>query len=180
VTLGFSLPARADVGASSLKLARTPASVWSGTGTNLSIAGRWAVTVTIQETATAVEVPLTVTTRSEPQAIATQTAPGQPTIYSISLTTGGKLQTYIDPGHPGINNVHFTFFRPGGQEESITNPHVIATDPNGQQQPMSLIRFSKGHFVVNAQLSSGTWTFAIDAQTRSGATISGHFDQNIK
>jgi copper transport protein len=179
VTLGFSLPARADVGASSLNLSRTPSSAWTGTGTNLSIAGRWAVTVTIQEAATAVEVPLTVTTRSEPQAISTQTAPGQPTIYSISLPTGGKLQTYIDPGKAGINNVHFTFFTPGGQEESITNPHVIATDPNGQQQPMALIRFSKGHFVANAQLSTGTWGFAIDAQTRSGVTVSGHFEQNI-
>jgi copper transport protein len=179
VTLGFALPSRADVGASSLKLARQSASVWAGTGTNLSLSGKWAVTVTVQEPTTAVEVPLQLQTRSTPQQITTQQVPGQPTIYNIALPTGGKLQTYIDPGHPGVNNVHFTFFKSTGKEEPIGTAHVTATDPQGNHQSVRLIRFDKGHFVANAHLDVGTWTFAIDAQTRSGVRVSGHFSQKI-
>jgi copper transport protein len=179
VTLGFTLPNRPDVGGSSLKLMRESQSMWTGTGTNLSLAGKWAVTATVQEATTAVEVPLTVQTKTQPQTITTQRVPGQPTVYTISLSTGGYLQTYIDPGHPGINNVHFTFFKASGEEEPITRAHVVATDPGGHNRPEKLIRFDKGHFASNAQLSTGKWTFEIDAMTRSGATVSGHFSQNI-
>ncbi|MEA2508959.1 MAG: copper transport protein [Actinomycetota bacterium] len=179
VTLGFALPSRANVGGSSLKLSRKAPSVWAGTGTNLSLSGKWAITVTVQERTTAVEVPLVLQTRSAPQQITTQKVPGQPTIYNIALSTGGKLQTYIDPGHPGINNVHFTFFKATGKEEPIGTAHVVATDPRGSHRPVKLIRFDKGHFVANAHLSPGMWTFAIDARTRSGVTVSGHFSQKI-
>jgi copper transport protein len=179
VTLGFALPSRANVGASSLKLAQRSPSVWAGTGANLSLSGRWAITVTVQERTTAVEVPLQLQTRSAPQQITTQKVAGQPTIYNISLPTGGKLQTYIDPGHPGTNNVHFTFFKSTGKEEPIGMARVIATDPTGNRQPVRLIRFDKGHFAANAHLSVGTWTFAIDAKTRSGVTVTGHFSQKI-
>ena len=179
VTLGFTLPDRPDVGGSSLKLSRGSSSMWTSKGTNLSLTGRWAVTVTVQEATTAVDVPLTVQTRAQPQHITTQSVPGQPTIYTISLPTGGNLQTYIDPGHPGINNVHFTFFKASGKEEPIASGHVIATDPQGHHRPEKLIRFDKGHFATNARLSAGRWTFEIDATTRSGAVVSGHFSQNI-
>jgi copper transport protein len=179
VTLGFTLPSRPDVGGSSLKLARRSPSLWTGSGTDLSLAGRWTVTAMVQEATTAVDVPLIVQTKTQPQTITAQHVPGQPTIYTISLSTGGYLQTYIDPGHPGTNNVHFTFFKASGEEEPITRAHVVATDPAGQNQPERLIRFDRGHFASNAQLSAGRWTFEIDARTRSGATVSGHFSQNI-
>jgi copper transport protein len=179
VTLGVALPSRADVGASSLKLTQKSDGVWTGTGTNLSLAGRWAITVTIQKTATALEVPLTLQTRTEHQHMTVQSVPGQPTVYSISLPTGGKLQTYVDPGHPGINNVHFTFFKSSGKEESIASARAVAMDPQGQRRRMKLIRFDKGHYVANQHLSPGKWTFEVEATTRAGISVKGHFSQSI-
>jgi copper transport protein len=180
VTLNFTLPARADVGASTLKLSQGAPGTWAGKGTNLSLPGRWAITVTVQEKSTAVEIPLKVQTRTAPQHITTQSVPGQPTVYTISIATGGKLQTYIDPGHPGINNVHFTFFASSGREEAIASAHVMATDPQGSHRALKLTRFDKGHFVANVHLSAGTWTFATTAKTRSGLSVNGHFSQQIK
>jgi copper transport protein len=180
VTLGFSLPAQANVGASTLKLSENAPGSWVGKGTNLSLPGRWAVTATIQERTTAVDVPLRVQTRTEPEQITTQRVTGQPTVYNITIATGGKLQTYVDPGHPGINNVHFTFFAPGGQEEAIASAQASATDPQGSHVPVKLSRFDKGHFVANIQLTPGRWTFSVTAKTRSGVSVTGHFGQQIK
>jgi copper transport protein len=178
VTLGFTLPAR-DVGTSSLKLEETSPGRWVAKGTNLSLAGRWMVTVTVQKGATAVEVPLIVQTRSEPQQISAQRVPGQPTIYTIALPTSGKLQTYIDPGHPGINNVHFTFFAASGGEERIASARAEAVDPQGRPRSLKLIRFDKGHFVANIQLTPGDWAFKVRARTSTQAIVNGHFSQNI-
>jgi hypothetical protein len=118
-------------------------------------------------------------TRTAPQQIVAQKAPGQPTIYTITLPSGGKLQTYIDPGHPGTNNVHFTFFASSGKQEAIRTARAVAIDPQGKKRAEKLIRFDKGHFVANAKLSPGRWTFEIDATTKGGMPVSGHFSQNI-
>jgi copper transport protein len=179
VTLGFALPSR-DLGMSSLKLHESSAAIWEGKGTNLSIGGRWTVTVKIQEATTAVEVPLTVQTRSQPQHITVQRVPGQPTIYTISLGSSGKLQTYIDPGHAGINNVHFTFFAASGKEQPIDSAQAVAIDPQGRSRPVRLIRFDKGHFVANIQLTPGAWTFKVHARIKTPqVVVNGHFSQKI-
>ncbi len=179
VTLAFSVPSRPGVGGSSLTLKRSSPSTWIGKGTNLSLAGRWVITATIQESTTAVDVPLSLHTRNLPEHITAQRVSGQPTIYTIALPTGGKLQTYIDPGHAGINNVHFTFFAPDGSEEAIASARVTATDPQGKRRPVKLIRFDKGHFVANITLSAGGWGFEVHARTKAGVPLSGHFSQQI-
>ncbi len=179
VTLGFSLPARPGVGGSSLTLKRSSPSTWIGKGTNLSLAGRWVITATVQERTTAVEVPLALHTRSVPEHITVQRVPGQPTVYTISLPTTGKLQTYIDPGHAGINNVHFTFFAADGSEEAIASARGTATDPQGKKRPVRMIRFDNGHFAANISLTTGRWAFEVHARTKAGVPVSGHFSQRI-
>lgn len=66
VTLRFQLQDRTDVGAgaSIVALSRDPDSHWRGSGSALSIDGRWTVTAVVQSIADAVEVPMElVTTR---------------------------------------------------------------------------------------------------------------------
>jgi hypothetical protein len=137
------------------------------------------VTAVIQEATGAVEVPLKVRTRLPPEQIQASKVPGQPTLYTITLPIGGTLQTYIDPGTPGPNQVHFTFFTAAGAEQPITSATASSTDPSDAQRPMKLIRFDPGHFVANATLSAGRWTFRIDATTNRGQPVTAYFSQTI-
>jgi copper transport protein len=63
VTLGFALPSRPAVNASTLKLSRAADGVWTGSGLELSIVGDWSVTVLIARPSGGVEVQLTLRVR---------------------------------------------------------------------------------------------------------------------
>ncbi len=67
VSLRFQLDGRPDVAAATLDLARDPDSHWRGSGSQLSIGGRWTVTAVVQTPTDAVEVPMElVTTANAP------------------------------------------------------------------------------------------------------------------
>jgi copper transport protein len=59
VSLGFSLPAKPSVNASTLQLRRASDGTWRGSGLELSIVGEWSVTVLVQQPSGGVDVPLT-------------------------------------------------------------------------------------------------------------------------
>ena len=56
----------------------------------------------IAQATTAVEVPLKLRTRLPPEQISVSRVPGQPTLYTIALSGGASLQTYVDPGEVGL------------------------------------------------------------------------------
>jgi copper transport protein len=179
ISLRFELPTRPDLGASTLNLKRTPNGAWQAQGSQLSIDGTWTVTAVITEASGAVEVPLKVRTNLPPEQIQVSKVPGQPTLYTITLPIGGTLQTYIDPGKPGPNQVHFTFFTASGAEQPIASATASSTDPADTQRAIKLIRFDPGHFVANQNLSGGRWTFRIDATTNRGQPVTAYFSQTI-
>jgi copper transport protein len=179
VTLKFSLPGHTELGSPSLDLSRRAPGVWTGEGTPLSMPGAWDVSVLIQGPAGSVVVPLKVQTRAPPQRVEVTRTPGQPTLYTITLPGGLSLQTYIDPGTPGNNVVHFTFFKASGDEEPIARATATATTPAGNTNDLPLIRFDPGHFVANTRLDEGNWRFDIQATTREGIPLSAHFEQTI-
>jgi copper transport protein len=179
VTLKFSLPGHPELGTPGLDLSRAAPGVWTGEGTPLSMPGAWDVSVLIQGPAGSVVVPLKVQTRAPPRHVEVTRAPGQPTLYTITLPGGLSLQTYIDPGTPGNNVVHFTFFRASGDEEPIARATATATTPAGNTNDLPLIRFDPGHFVANTRLDEGNWRFDIQATTREGVPLSAYFDQTI-
>jgi len=129
VTLKFSLPGQSELGTPSLDLSRKAPGVWMGEGTPLSMPGAWDVSVLIQGPAGSVVVPLKVQTRALPQHVEVTRAPGQPTLYTITLPGGLSLQTYIDPGTPGNNVVHFTFFQASGDEQPIARARPQRRQP---------------------------------------------------
>jgi len=178
VQLQFSFPNNPDV-ASTLQLKGGASGVWSGRGTDLSIDGPWTIVVLIQTPTASTDVTLHLRTRLPPEQITSQSASGQPTIYTIQLGGGLTLQTYVDPGKSGPNTVHYTFFQANGQEEAIAKASASSEAPSGTQQAMSLIRFDKGHFAANTTLTSGAWTFFIDATTTSGRQVAAYFRQTV-
>jgi copper transport protein len=179
VSLKFSLPSHSELGTPSLDLSRTAPGMWMGEGTSLSMPGAWDVSVLIQGPAGSVTVPLEVQTRVPPQHVEVTRAPGQPTLYTITLPGGLSLQTYIDPGTPGNDVVHFTFFQASGDEQPIASATATATTPAGHTHHLPLIRFDPGHFVANTRLDAGHWRFSIEATTKEGVPLSAYFDQAI-
>ncbi len=179
VSLRFSLPSKPGIGSSTLALKRAARGVWGGQGAQLSIDGTWDVSVVIQQATGAIEVPLKIRTRLPPEQIQVSKVPGQPTLYTITLPGGGTMQSYVDPATVGPNQVHFTFFTATGSEQPVSDATATATDPAGDDQPLSLIRFSAGHFVANAPLTAGRWTFRIDATRADGGAITAYFTQQI-
>jgi copper transport protein len=178
VALRFTPRGRPDVGASTLELSRAEDGLWKGQGSQLSIAGTWAVVGLVEGSGPAVTVPMELETRTAPQPVKVSEAPGQPTLYTITLATGGTLQGYIDPGRPGPNTVHFTYFSQSGDEQPAEEASARMTGPSGRSEALTLIRLGPGHFAANVDLEPGRVSFAIEAtaaRTRRG----GQFHQVI-
>jgi hypothetical protein len=153
--------------------------VWTGSSTVLAFDGTWDVTVLVQEATGAVEVPLEVTPHLPREQIQVSRVPGQPTLFTIALPDGGSLQTYADPGRSGANVVHFTFFKPSGDEQPIATATATAVTPAETEENLSLIRFDPGHFAANTDLQPGRWRFRIMATARDGTQYDAYFEQRI-
>jgi copper transport protein len=180
VELRFSLRDRPEVSGATLDLAHEDDGSWQAKGSQLSIDGRWAITALVQGPSTALTVPLELRTRTATPRVTVSRAPGQPDLYTIGLPTGGSVQAYLDPGRPGPNTVHFTFFTATGSEQPIDEAHARMTTPPGKPQTIELQVLSAGHFAANVNLQPGAATFTIKATPDRGAPISAGFSQQIK
>jgi uncharacterized membrane protein len=178
VALRFTPRGQPDIGPSTLDLTRSGDGLWRGQGSQLSIAGKWVVVGLIEGSGPAVTVPMELETRAVPQPVKVSEVPGQPTLYTVTLATGGSLQGYIDPGRPGPNTVHFTFFNQAGDEQPTDKARARMTTSGGSEA-LTLIRLGPGHFAANIDLEPGRVSFAIDATT--GRTQhNGRFEQRIE
>jgi len=186
VELRFRLPSRPDLGGSTLELTKERDGVWTGQGVPISIDGRWSITTLVQGGGTAVTVPLELQTRQPDVATATtqqvrvSQIPGQPTVYTITIAGDRTIQTYIDPGKPGTNQVHATFFDAKGNEQPQTSVRVTATPASGPAPVLRLLRLGPGHFAAQGRLGPGRWTFDIGATARDGVAATARFEQVIQ
>jgi copper transport protein len=168
-----------ELGATTLDLARDGEGLWTGQGSQLSIAGNWTVVGLVEGSGPAVTVPMELATREAPQQVKVSEVPGQPTLYTVTLAGGDTLQGYIDPGRPGPNTVHFTFFNSSGDEQPSSRARATMTRASGAPEELTLIRLGEGHFAANVDLAPGRVAFSIDA-TAGRAQRSGRFEQLIK
>jgi hypothetical protein len=179
VALRFTLRGRPEIGASTLELTRAADGLWRGQGSQLSIAGSWVVVGLVEGSGPAVTVPMELQARAAPQPVKVSEAPGQPTLYTITLAAGGTLQCYIDPGRVGPNTVHFTFFNPSGDEQPADRARATMTRLGAAPERLTLVRLGPGHFAANVDLEPGRVSFTVDAAT--GRTQrGGQFEQRIQ
>jgi copper transport protein len=178
VALRFTPRDQPDIGASTLDLKRADDGLWRGQGSQLSIAGRWVVVGLIEGSGPAVTVPMELRTRAAPQQVRVSEVPGQPTLYTVTLAAGDSLQGYVDPGRPGPNTVHFTFFNRSGDEQPVDRGRARMTTSAGSEA-LTLIRLGPGHFAANIDLQPGRVSFAIDA-TAARTRYDGGFQQLIQ
>jgi copper transport protein len=179
VALRFTPRGQPDVGPSTLDLTRADDGTWRGQGSQLSIAGAWVVVGLVEGSGPAVTVPMELETRTPPQPVKVSEAPGQPTLYTITLAAGGTLQGYIDPGRAGPNTVHFTFFNPSGDEQPADKARATMTKQSGAPEALTLVRLGPGHFAANVDLEPGRVSFAIEA-TAARTQRGGRFEQLIE
>ncbi|HLJ61880.1 MAG TPA: copper resistance protein CopC [bacterium] len=180
VTLTFTKPDRPDIGPSTLDLGLRADGTYQADGTNLSLEGPWTITALVAQGLRSVEVPLSVTVRSQPETVRTIAAPGQPTLYDIDLSGGVTLGTYLDPGKPGFNEVHATFTDASGAELPI--PHlatITASRPGQAPHTLPVRRFSAGHFIADATLAGGTWELEFTATPAAGGTLQAHLEVKV-
>ena len=132
----------------------------------------------IEGSGPAVTVPMELRTRAAPQQVRVSEVPGQPTLYTVTLAAGDSLQGYVDPGRPGPNTVHFTFFNRSGDEQPVDRGRARMTTSAGSEA-LTLIRLGPGHFAANIDLEPGRVSFAIDA-TAARTRYDGGFQQLIQ
>ena len=178
VTLDFSLAGTPDVG-SRLRLKHQPDGSWAAQSTAIAIVGDWNVTVLVQDAAGSIEVPLHVRPRVPPPMMQVSRQAGQPDLYTFTFASGVQIQSYVDPGSPGINQFHVTTFDASGHELPLDSAGVEANGPKGSA-PLDMKRFSRGHFIANFDLVQGTWTFVIDAKASDGSKLSAKFKETFQ
>jgi copper transport protein len=179
VALRFTPRGQPEIGPSTLDLAKADDGLWHAQGSQLSIAGRWVVVGLVEGSGPAVTVPMELEARAAPQPVKVSEAPGQPTLYTVTLSAGGTLQGYVDPGRPGPNTVHFTFFNPSGDEQPTDKARARMTKGSGAPEALTLIRLGPGHFAANVDLELGRVSFAIDTTT-GRSKRGGRFEQLIE
>lgn len=161
VTLRFELKSRTGVEPASLDLEKTSPGHFSGESSALSIDGIWQITATVAAPGGSVDVPLVLATAVPAQPVTRNISPGVPTISTVQLGDVGLAQLYLDPGTPGANDVHVTFFDPGGGPLAIETVAMSLTDESGAGTLLTPRRLEVGHFVGSTTVGAGT--VAVDA-----------------
>lgn len=181
VTLRFRSAGRPDLAPSTLTMTRQRRDqTYHAQGTNLSLDGRWIVVAVVERGVTSVEVPLAVDLRSQPLKVRTIEAPGQPTLYSIELPGGVVLDSYLDPGRPGFNEVHVTLINVGGQELPVPGlAAIVASRRDSERIVLPVRRFGPGHFIGDANLSEGVWDIEVTAATADGQVLTARFSVRV-
>src|SRR5262249_5401644 len=113
------------------------------------------------------------------QTTAVLATPGQPTIYEVSVPSGEKVQIYNDPGGPGANQFHVTFFVGSGLELPVDSVQLVATGPDGRDTNLDPRRLTPGHFVADASLTPGQWVYTVYASSAASGNIAALVDTDV-
>jgi soluble P-type ATPase len=89
--------------------------------------------------------------------------PELPAISTVGLALGGSAEVYLNPGAPGLNQLHLFIYPP---HTRTTIGAVQFTAALGDRPPQLLrhLRIASNHYVSYALLTSGTWTFRVSAR----------------
>jgi len=176
-SIRFQLASQSDVAPSTLELQRTAPGTFTRAGTNLSIDGIWQLTATVTAAKGTVEVPLLVATTVPEQPVQSLVSPGLPTISTAQLGAAGSAQVYLDPGGPGQNQLHVTFFDAAGTElpTQAATIAVFPADGAGAILPSKMLE--PGHFVATIDAVAGALT--VDVVSPLPDAAAGHVHLHV-
>src|SRR5207253_10579519 len=153
------------VSPSTLALAPTTApGTFAADGANLTVPGRWRVTLALDRGADSLELALDLVTRPPPGRVTV--TPGTPTIATVALDGGGSVQVYADPERPGPTELHATFFDAASTEQAVDSATVTTAATSGVPR-----RLEPGHFVADVTAPAGAWPVEGTGITPAGAYL---------
>jgi copper transport protein len=181
VTLRFNNLDDPQLGESTLELKAAEVGIFEARGPNLSVPGRWRLIALVQKAHDSTEIDFDLATDCGAKA---QSFAGQPTIYTVTFpgggSGGGSAQGYLDPGKPGFNEVHITFFDAKGGELAVDGANLTASKGDAANTVLPVRRFGPGHFVADAQLDQGRWRIDWSTQATQGAqSLGGCFEASV-
>ena len=101
--------------------------------------------------------------------------PGTPTLHVVDLSAGQTLQFYLDPGTPGLNAIHATYFDAQGRELQIARVITIEVSRrDGSSAMLPVLQEGPGHFYSDFDFRPGEWLLEIVATTRTGRVVRVH------
>ena len=176
VSLRFEPASTSGIGGSTLRLAATDDGGYGASGGGLSLDGIWNVTAVIAAPDATVEVPLPIATRVPGLQVDQLPTPGAPTIYTAHLPGETTLQVYLDPGQPGPNELHATFFDPAGNELPVQTATYLIVPASGPATVIVPRQLEPGHFVADFQVDAGTLGADVVGPAPDGSLLHAHFD----
>ncbi|MGZ4150264.1 MAG: copper resistance CopC/CopD family protein [Actinomycetota bacterium] len=180
VTLTFTSVTRPNVPSSVLFLARQ-GDAWAANGPQLSLAGTWTVEIEVRTGGTATDARTTLVTRDAATTSATSPSTADiPAVTTTKFPDGAELQTFVDPGSAGTNQVHVTAFAADGTELDVKDPAIVAIPPSGEPQLLDLLKAGTGHFVGNVVTTPGPWRFdVVCTEVSTGSTLQATMQRTI-
>ncbi len=176
VMLRFEPASSPGIGGSTLRLVAADDGTYGASGGNLSLDGIWNVTAVIAAPDATVEVPLPIATRVPSLRIDQLPTAGAPTIFTAHLSGAMTLQVYLDPGHPGPNELHATFFDAAGNELPVQTATYLVGPASGQAAITVPRQLEPGHFVADLQADAGSLGADIVGPAPDGSLLHAHFD----
>jgi hypothetical protein len=150
--------------------------VYTGSGSQLALAGPWEVTALVQQGGDSVDIQLPLATICRTTDVE---ADPRPPIHLQDLPDGGTVEGYVLPLGGARYEVHFTFLDPRGRETEVPEaPNVLATGPDAVETVVTFA-LGAGHFVGETDLADGTWRLDVVAEPEEGGAISGCFEERI-
>jgi soluble P-type ATPase len=89
--------------------------------------------------------------------------PELPAISTTTLALGGSAEVYLNPGAPGLNDLH-VFIYPPHTRTTIGAVEVTAALSDRAPQLLRHLRIASNHYVSYALLTSGKWIFHVSAR----------------
>jgi heavy metal translocating P-type ATPase len=88
--------------------------------------------------------------------------PTLPSLHIVQLPGGGTLETYFEPGGPGLNQWHVIFYG-SKAERTSTDPVVQASVDGSAPSVLRQVRLGSGHFTEFVDLTPGRWEFVLSS-----------------
>ncbi len=180
VQLRFTSASSSGIGGSTLHLEQRDVGDFEASGGNLSLDGIWKVTAVVAAQTATVEVPLPIATQVAEVQVDSIPTTGAPTIHTAHLPGGTTLQVYLDPGSPGPNELHSTFFDASGNELPVQTATYLLEPASGPAAVVVPRQLEPGHFITDLQVAGDTLGADVAGPSPDGTMLHAHFDIPIQ
>jgi hypothetical protein len=176
VSLMFTPIDDRGVPTTTLALARAADGVFTGTGANLSLDGRWRVDVRVERGNTSADVPLEIEARGPPQRVSVLREPSKPAVYGINVARVGTVAVVVDPERPGPAQLRISCHGFTTDPYPVRDMVVTIASDEIPVQTLVIRRENRHQFTAAATLRRGTNRISVVARTESGARIRTTFE----